>query len=610
MPPLQSKNFTRITKTNIIDVSKPGRRTRSPKSADTNAPSRAQISTSNIIDAPNAPRRTRQGTVPASLAVRTPSTRHANRHDPLTRKDRAARLQRTKGGRFAKTKPKPKSKSKAKATTTQQQDVQNGEDTQDDEDPLSLMDDPRSKQASTTKTLGESHGNRNATGTTAYQGPTTQEMLKALDESIADAATDTGTGTNGPAQHGEDMESGNADDNTATASTRPPHRASTPVSDTDPDADDNHDDNNNEPSTRRGGRRSQMTTSRPTPSPEPAAPPTSSPPESERTLTYPNGPNMPPLITYKNATPPPPRRRSPSSARFPPPSMDPFLKVITRPRPLPRPTTRPGLVVEPPAQSQSPRPRRRSPSQARFPPPPGDPFNRDRPAPSSRTTDPTPRLPLAPTTATLPARGVVSPLVEEPPSQSQSPRPRRRLIPFNFPLRSENPIVRIPPAPSPTTNPLPHLPLPPTPARPGLRVESPSRSQSPPSSPVEKWNHQPKGFGSLVPREGGYRGGSIERWPNLPERMVERMRRGGWEVRGEEIVGVGRVGDGEGEGEGEGEKRDAGGEANGDGEADDGGLEGEGGEGVGDSEKGSEDSLVGDPADTTMLELEGLFEGY
>lgn len=88
------------------------------------------------------------------------------------------------------------------------------------------------------------------------------------------------------------------------------------------------------------------------------------------------------------------------------------------------------------------------------------------------------------------------------------------------------------------------------------------------------------------------------------------MRRGGWEVRGEEIVGVGRVGDGEGEGEGEGEKRDAGGEANGDGEADDGGLEGEGGEGVGDSEKGSEDSLVGDPADTTMLELEGLFEGY
>ncbi|CAL8576873.1 hypothetical protein XPA_002740 [Xanthoria parietina] len=240
-----------------------------------------------------------------------------------------------RGADSRKPRPKTKPKSKAKATTTQQQDVQNGEDTQDDEDPLSLMDDNGSKQASSTKTLGESDGNRNATRTTAYEGPTSQEMLKALEESIADAATDTGTGTNGPAQHGEDMESGNADDNTTTASTRPPHRASTPVSDT--DADDNHADEN-EPSTRRGGRRSQMTTSRPTPSPEPAAPPTSSPPESERILTYPNGPNMPPLITYKNATPPPPRRRSPSPARFPPPSMDPFLNSYYQtppPPPLP-----------------------------------------------------------------------------------------------------------------------------------------------------------------------------------------------------------------------------------------------------------------------------------
>ncbi|KAI4230714.1 MAG: hypothetical protein LQ349_006087, partial [Xanthoria aureola] len=212
MPPLQSKNFTRITTTNIIDVSKPGRRTRLPRSADTNAPSRAQVSTSNILDAPNAPRRTRRGTVPASLAVRTPSTRHETRDDPLTRKDRAARQQRTKGGRFAKTKPKPKRK--AKATKTQQRDIQNGEDTQDDEDPLSLMDDNQSKQASA-KTLGESDGNRNATRTTAYEGPTSQEMLKALHESIADAATDTGT--NGPAQHGEDMETANAGDNTTTA---------------------------------------------------------------------------------------------------------------------------------------------------------------------------------------------------------------------------------------------------------------------------------------------------------------------------------------------------------------------------------------------------------
>ena len=87
------------------------------------------------------------------------------------------------------------------------------------------------------------------------------------------------------------------------------------------------------------------------------------------------------------------------------------------------------------------------------------------------------------------------------------------------------------------------------------------------------------------------------------------MRRWGWEVRGEEIVGVGRVGDGEGEGEEEGEEKGDG-DGDGDGGADDVGLQGEGDEGVGDSEKGSEDSLVGDPAETTMLELEGLFEGY
>lgn len=120
----------------------------------------------------------------------------------------------------------------------------------------------------------------------------------------------------------------------------------------------------------------------------------------------------------------------------------------------------------------------------------------------------------------------------------------------------------------------------------------------------------------MVPREGGYRGGSIERWPNLPERMVERMRKGGWEVRGEEIVGVGRVAAGagaEGEGEEEGEEKgEASGGGDGDGEkgVDDVGLKGGEGEGVGDLEKGSEVSSVGDPADTTMLELEGLFEGY
>lgn len=84
------------------------------------------------------------------------------------------------------------------------------------------------------------------------------------------------------------------------------------------------------------------------------------------------------------------------------------------------------------------------------------------------------------------------------------------------------------------------------------------------------------------------------------------MRRAGWEVRGEEIVGVERAGEGEEEAE-EGEKGEGSGEGDGDGDGD---KEGGEGEGVGDSEKGSEVGSVGDPADTTMLELEGLFEGY
>ena len=84
------------------------------------------------------------------------------------------------------------------------------------------------------------------------------------------------------------------------------------------------------------------------------------------------------------------------------------------------------------------------------------------------------------------------------------------------------------------------------------------------------------------------------------------MRRWGWEVRGEEIVGVGPAAAGA-EGEEEREEEEKG---DGDGGVDDVGLQGEGDEGVGDSEKGSEVSEVRDPADTTMLELEGLFEGY
>lgn len=411
----------------------------------------------------------------------------------MTRKDRAARLQRTTGGRFAKTKPK----SNAKET---KRDAEDEEDTQDDEDLLSQIDDIRSKRANT-KTLGESDGNALRTGykdptahqvlkaheesitdvdmavdrqentrgiivqqgdiadgtaatRTKYQGPTAHQMLKALEESIADAMDISMDGGN--------IEPGDAGNNTA--STRPT-RAGSPVS----------DDDDNQPSTRGRTQPSRGT------SPKPPTPS-----QSKRILTYPKGPNMPPLITYIHSPPPPP-------------------------------------------------------------------------------------------------------------PQPRSPSPRSN---YNIRIAPPSNTIHIP------------LPLAPTPSRPGLVLQSPSRSQSPPSSPVDQWNHQPPGLDSLVRRGGGYRSGSIERWPNLPERVVERMRKGGLEVRGEEIVVRG-----EEEEEERGEEEDGDGDRGGGRGADDVGLD-EGVEGVRDYgmvegvRQWSEVSSAGDPADTTMSELDSLLEGY
>ncbi|KAL8756789.1 MAG: hypothetical protein Q9199_002713 [Rusavskia elegans] len=211
MPPLQPNNFTNISTTNILDVSRPGRRTRSRKPQNSNAPSPAQISTSNIIDAPNTPRKTRIDTIPASPVVRTTSTRQETRHDPITRKDRAARLQRTTRGRFAKTKPK----SNAKET---KRDAEDEEDTQDDDDPLSQIDDIRSKRAST-KTLGESDGNATRT---AYKDPTAHQMLKIHEEPITDVdmAVDRQENTRGIVVQQGDIADG-------TAATRTPYQGPT-----------------------------------------------------------------------------------------------------------------------------------------------------------------------------------------------------------------------------------------------------------------------------------------------------------------------------------------------------------------------------------------------
>ncbi|KAL8639389.1 MAG: hypothetical protein Q9226_008874, partial [Calogaya cf. arnoldii] len=175
MPSLQPNNFTAISTNNIINVPRPGRRTRSRQGQRPNAPSPALLSTSNILDGPDTPRKTRRGTILESQVVRTASTRQETRHDPITRKDRAARLQRTTKGKFAKTTPKSKARSRRQA--------QDEETTQDGEDPRLQLDN-NSVEPATTNALEESDGNATRT---AYQKPTTSQTMEVLENSIADA---------------------------------------------------------------------------------------------------------------------------------------------------------------------------------------------------------------------------------------------------------------------------------------------------------------------------------------------------------------------------------------------------------------------------------------
>ncbi|KAI4273607.1 MAG: hypothetical protein LQ337_004514 [Flavoplaca oasis] len=519
MPRRKPYNFTSISPTNIINVSTSGGRTRSGNPQPSRPPSPALVSTSNIIDGPDTPRKTRQGTVHTSPVVRTTSTRRETRHDPLTRKDRAAHLQRTTKGRFAKKVPKTKKSTQAKGVVED-----NKEDTEDEEDPLSMMDDSPSKPARTNNALGELDGNATRTayrgptagqmlkaledsladamensvgeqenasrnideprdvssekmevaGRTPYQGPTASQMMEALDESIADAAADGNLGMHGQ-EKGKGIEEGDIAGNNTLENRRPTPSSSRESS----------------------------------PDPTTSIPPSPSP--SKRILTYPNGPNMPPLITYIHPSPQ-------ILAQTPPPLHQP-----------------------------------RSPSPVHLP-------------------------------------------------------------------RSQHDI-RIPPPPTIFQIP---LPLPPDSSHPGLTLQPPSRSHSPPSSPADQWTHQPAGSDTLVPREGGYRIGSIGRWPNLPEKAVERMRRQRMEVRGEMIVWkewVMEEDDDDNDKDGdngvkEGAKENGGNDGPLDIASDDEAKRrGEDDEGLDEGRNGmvrawSVPSSVGDPADTSVSELDMLMEGY
>ncbi|KAL8672968.1 MAG: hypothetical protein Q9168_002601 [Polycauliona sp. 1 TL-2023] len=195
MPPRKFPNFTNISSANIINNTSPGgRRHRSGDIQLSTPPSspfvRTQISPTNIIgfqvDGPDSPRKTRHGgAVPTSGVARTVSTREEMRHDPMTPRDRAARQKRTSTGQFARKGGRRRERKSAEdgvqepevtqdaGGTQEVEGIQETEDTQDEEDPLSKPDDHSSPSTPLTP---------RTTTRTPYNGPTTQEILRTLEE--------------------------------------------------------------------------------------------------------------------------------------------------------------------------------------------------------------------------------------------------------------------------------------------------------------------------------------------------------------------------------------------------------------------------------------------
>ncbi|KAL8910686.1 MAG: hypothetical protein Q9171_004062, partial [Xanthocarpia ochracea] len=329
MAPLQKNNFTRVTATNILDGSSSGRRTRSGITPTSNAPSTAQasssgstatrardepqnstlVSTANIIDEPDTPRKTRRGSapLPTSPAVRTASTRQAIRHDPMTRRDRAARSERTTRGRSSQ-------------PTRTRSNVRTRRNTHGDGD--AALDDEDASRLATTPVLGWGSDSNGAARTrTAYQGPTAGEMLTALEESIADVEMAVET-----------------DEEIAETTIRNPtiNRPILPRPHPSPSSSSSRES-----------------------SPEPTK--SASSPQVREIVTYPNGLHMPPLTTYIHPqspgdnTPPNPfkassplrHRRHPNIPPPPPPpthnlALHRYLSTVPRSPilpPLPLPPT-------------------------------------------------------------------------------------------------------------------------------------------------------------------------------------------------------------------------------------------------------------------------------
>ncbi|KAL8773151.1 MAG: hypothetical protein Q9209_001827 [Squamulea sp. 1 TL-2023] len=511
MRPLQHDNFTRISTTNIIHVSRWGRRTASQTSDGSSIAENPRtteqdstlISASNIIDGPDQSRKTRRGSATPRSAVRTTSTRQETRHDPMTRIDRAARNERTTRGR--------KSRTKLKSNARTRRDPQGDEDT--------AMNTVRSRD---TNILRKSDGNA---ARTVFKGPTARQMLKALEDSLADADTAADEQENSGAREPEatnilEASNGNAAPKAVFVGPTA-YQMLEALEESIAVADRNLEKYEND-----GARQLRDITDDAV-----LARPSRTEDGDERSI-----------------------RRSPLEER---------VRVVTGI------TERDTATIVPIT-------------------------SRSEPTTSSSSSGRSRELSAAPSHSgrilTYPNGPNMPPLITylQTPSPTQDPHRPRSPSPLRFTHREKDTVL-----PTPSANLQIPLPLPPTPDRPGLVLHPPSR----PLSPIEtyhreeSWLHQPEGLGSLVVREGGYRMGSIRRWPSLPDRIVEKMRERGMDVRGEMILVSGEGEGGVDSGRSAGERMERGGK--GDGEV---GVSGE--------------SEVGDPGQTTIEDLDGLLEGF
>ncbi|KAL8813148.1 MAG: hypothetical protein Q9200_000496 [Gallowayella weberi] len=649
------QNSTLISSSNIINEVTAPRTTRAgalpyiltagARSKEQHTPAEQQNSTllspSNIIVGLNASRTTRQGLAPGTPAMRTTSKRQEVRHDPMTRTDRIARTQRTTRGRRSARKSKT---SAARSRAVEEHDEENvGMDVDEHEDADVVIPTAPTEEApvntstvETLKVLIESHGD---TDRTAHDDSMAHQSLEKPSQEAAPA--EDMASREREQEHSQANSTQNAPSSDASAA---PGQRGTSVSSEDGNdravSAKESDEENERPTVRRrlskvvlrlepyhldpdldpypsrskskslpaSAKHSQANTTQNAPSSDASA----APGQRGTSVLSENGNDRAPSAEEsdeENKRPTVRRRLSKVVLRLPPEERQEYRKLAsTLRRSLYRSapsSLRPSAPSSPrPSASSSPRPSTPSPPR---PSTPSSPRPSAPSPPSPRSSNVAPSQPIR--TVTYPNGLDSPPLIRyTDPDTESAPLQAQDGSPYHAPFQPKNPS----PLRHQVTSPLlPRLPLPPTADRPGLMLQPPSRGHSPAAEEAhvqeEPEIHQTRDLGSLVPRVGGYREGSIYRWPNLPDETLVRMRGEGLEVRGENVFRRAVVEDREENEVEDDESEDM--EID-----DDGGREGtdlmvESGDVDADADQ-ADDSDVGDPENTTSEDLDAMLAGF